>query len=612
MEKLNKEKLLNQAALPISSELYHAGLKASSLPFGKEVFNEASRRRSLSSHFEQIFNQIETNNVNGAELLNFYNEMSDFIESDPNNSRIVLYLPFQVLPDLNLTNSSEAIKFANVVNNSWLRLLHESEVRAVYIDGDELEPGMGDPPRIRKAGHLIPELLSRGIITQEEVLNVFDLSDDLELEKSLLEGIIVAQDGGVFDQANWEQIVFIAKSKNIDTLLTRQKAEEGEPPESIEQILNRYKSSLRSIEKKYSQNSEYTTHISHKRAVWEKGVKVNEAIELASEKLSQKVIDKKLDTKPLIKFENVGIRTLFKVAKAVAVKNPNQATILIESLGAEITKKWIGGTSIEKEDIKSGFNQLSRLNVLPLKLVENLKIDILDLSDTVPVDINKFIQNDGKMIASATEKIKKDPELSKYIYPLVLVFGSRIKGYANQDGDFDMAIFIKPEVDWQKRDELLTLLKKNVPELANVDRVLEYWVSEKDGKLGLKLPPQELPDVVIGAPQIHFIWGGVWIGDENTALTVRRDFTEKYLDLSRFGDQKEVVRTKLLRQIELDVLQYRLMHKGFKKLYPSTKSEGTKNGDLIDYKSDFWDPGFRKIATTLFLKKVFLPDLSAN
>ena len=40
------------------------------------------------------------------------------------------------------------------------------------------------------------------------------------------------------------------------------------------------------------------------------------------------------------------------------------------------------------------------------------------------------------------------------------------------------------------------------------------------------------------------------------------------------------------------------------------KKQGTKNSDLIDWKSDYWDPGYRRIATKLFLSRVFLPDLS--
>jgi hypothetical protein len=53
------------------------------------------------------------------------------------------------------------------------------------------------------------------------------------------------------------------------------------------------------------------------------------------------------------------------------------------------------------------------------------------------------------------------------------------------------------------------------------------------------------------------------------------------------------------------------MHKGYRKNYPANKEEKLVYGDLIDFGSDFWDQGYREVATQLFLRKVFLPpDLS--
>lgn len=562
---------------------------------------EAATRLSLNEKFEAVIEKGKDNKLTEADRKTFYSELTSFLESDTNNGRIILYIPFEVLPDLKTDDSSEAVKLADSIKSAWFRLLYESEVRAVYVDGDELEPEVGIPARVRKAAHLSPFLIERGILTEDYLLDIFDLSDEIELDESLLAGFVAAKDLKVVTERFWTEVCIMAKDKNID-IPNNQNVEVPNYFSNPNEVLTNFTQELASINNKYSDESPYVKNMTQKRAKWEKSVKIEELRNETADLLAPFILDRSIS---LDELGGVGLamRSLFKAIKLSKSKS------LLEENENKIIDKWFHGSTHEKEEIKTGLNHIVRLGV-DTTLHKRLSIDILDLSEPMPINMPEFLRADGKILKDIARKIKEDPEISKYIYPSILVFGSRIRGYARIDGDFDMAIFVKPNITWGDRSKIISILSTKMPEIKNIDRVMEYWISEKDGDYSIKVPDSKLPDTVIGPQQIHFIWGGVWLGDSQMTNKLKSDLVKKYTNLERFEEQKETVRTTLLRQIELSVLQYRLMHKGYKKLYPSAKSEKIEALKSIDGNSDFWDKGFRRIATNLFLKSVFLPDLS--
>lgn len=562
---------------------------------------EAAIRFSLNEKFEAVIEKGKDNKLTEADRKTFYSELTSFLESDTNNGRIILYIPFEVLPDLKTDDSSEAVKLADSIKSAWFRLLYESEVRAVYVDGDELEPEVGIPARVRKAAHLSPFLIERGILTEDYLLDIFDLSDEIELDESLLAGFVAAKDLKVVTERFWTEVCIMAKDKNID-IPNNQNVEVPNYFSNPNEVLTNFTQELASINNKYSDESPYVKNMTQKRAKWEKSVKIEELRNETADLLAPFILDRSIS---LDELDGVGLamRSLFKAIKLSKSKS------LLEENENKIIDKWFHGSTHEKEEIKTGLNHIVRLGV-DTTLHKRLSIDILDLSEPMPINMPEFLRADGKILKDIARKIKEDPEISKYIYPSILVFGSRIRGYARIDGDFDMAIFVKPNITWGDRSKIISILSTKMPEIKNIDRVMEYWISEKDGDYSIKVPDSKLPDTVIGPQQIHFIWGGVWLGDSQMTNKLKSDLVKKYTNLERFEEQKETVRTTLLRQIELSVLQYRLMHKGYKKLYPSAKSEKIEALKSIDGNSDFWDKGFRRIATNLFLKSVFLPDLS--
>lgn len=588
--------------------------------------NEVVVRKDIANRLRGVFEKIGEEGLGEAvqhgkipesEANQLYRDLTDFISADPNNIRLILYLPFQILPDLNQTEAVQAQEFAKVLHDGWFRLLFQSEMRASFNDGDDLEPGLGQPARTRKAAHLLPEFLSRGLVSETEVLDILEATEEEELMVALTEGIVVANDKNFFSNKSMEMIKKISEHKPaIAFILEETVVPEPElsEPENLNEVLARHRGDIDKINVKLNPNSPYVKQVSEKRIKWQKWLFRDEAMNhaalliangLAQEKISQseleKIPDKILVIRSLKKTGEILVKAGGKTAKDFAEKSIN----IIEDI-------WSRGVNEEKEEIINCVSVWQKLSILPSGFAEKLGIEIPDLSNPFPINLENFARNDGRFVTEIARKIENSPELSKYFYPFLLVFGSKIKGYATHNGDFDFAVFIKPETPWEKRKEILSLLGKKIPEITRIDRLLEYCVNDNDEKLGLKPIPKDAPNVVIGAEQIHFLFGGVWMGFGQELTRFRQDLTDKYLNLERFGDQKDLVRTKLLLMLELDVLQFRIMHKGYRKLYPSKKEEGTIHSDLIDWKSDFWDPGYRQIASLIFLSKVFLPDLTST
>lgn len=256
----------------------------------------------------------------------------------------------------------------------------------------------------------------------------------------------------------------------------------------------------------------------------------------------------------------------------------------------------------------SGLSHWQKLGLLDESYLTRFGITVPDLSLPFSIDLEELVKTDFADLILLTQKISYHPVLSSRLYPLLLTFGSRIKGYAGLKTDLDFAIFFRPNTQLKDRQETLDLLNQLSPQRGNMD-ALEFWLEDKDGKLHFKSSYNNIGNMV-GESQVHFLLGGVWVNTTSEFDQLYQLILAQYLDLSRFGDDKEEQRSKLLGQMELDVLQFRLMHKGYKRFYPNKKTTEALYDQAIDWESDFWDPGYRRVASQLFVSRVFLPDLS--
>jgi hypothetical protein len=596
-------------SVPAAVELFNADSEVlpAEIAANPTLREQSEQRIALRDSLAALFSQIPTyidsqaaleqGLVTMEQLTSLYMQLADFLEFDPNNSRLILYLPFQIVPSLEQQqNNSVAMRFADSYRQAWLRLLHESEVRASFVDGDVLEPELGKPERVRKAAHMLPEVLEKGLIDVIDLLTLIEIVSDPELLKSLAAGIMVAADRNLFSADDWQSLRELLAIKSVAAEAELQLTETEEAPNilpTFEQLVCRVESELlvaANIEK---------SGISAARANWQKKVQC-QAILVAA-------------TTDLVLLYQTGAATLADIAN-LATRTTELASLAVQTLiaiGHSLPDKvaeillMLQSLKLQASDqITQGLNQWFHAGIIDLECINSLGVKPVDLSSALPVSPQDLIELDYRYLATAAGKIKDHPVLREYLYPCVLAFGSKVKGYAGSGSDDDIAIFIKPGVTWEVREQLWQIIRSELPELTKVDKILEFWL-DSDG--GFRSPASEI-STVVGELQIHMLMGGLLIGDSETQK-LYSNIVARYLNLQRYGENCEQIRSHLLRQLELDVLQYRLLHKGYRQFNHVTTRPAKANSHLIDWQADFWDNGYRRTASLLFLQRVFLPSL---
>lgn len=573
------------------------------LPIAETLFasDAATFRKTFLNTCEHVF---ERGVMIDTELkTQFLTQLVDFLDQDPNHARLLLYLPFELLPniaDILTLPTEQAIvykRFANQVEEIFLRLLHESDVRAAYTNGDVLEPGMGEPERVRKIGHLTPWLLEKGLVSLDFVLLILEITEDQELIQSLLEGLWVARGKNVLTETEWQSIV----QQNWQGL------------------------SLLSVEKLHevSKSTPPTSPtMSSARKRWIAQITLENQVESLAERLLQDIAAGNITPSNWSNFEtdqyehDVWLKAIVRAIQLLG----DTFTQHSSEKARMFAQDWLPAlTNIQTMVTKNGvWEQISsclghwfHLGLIDQATLDQFGVFVPNLADLLPVPPDQILGSTKKEAIQTIQMIENDPDLNSALYPVLLFFGSRVKGYANGDADYDFALLFKPETQWEQREAVLARLKSLNPWLATHDAFLEFWLGEINGQLTIKPVGGRAPTVV-GAPQIHFIFGGYWYGDPKLIAQITPQLTDRYTHLAECTSktEKQELCRQLLRQLETDALQLRLLHKGYRKWYPNTKPIAPKYGNFIDWDSDFYDPGYRKIATQLFLSKVFLPDLS--
>lgn len=453
----------------------------------QEFLEQVEERKKLVENFDGVFGRLprpdisfqaatEESLVTEDQVKKAYDSLTELLKSGHDYDRIVLYLPFEMLPDKKWKPGKKLKKSANDFRQSymkaWRGLLQTHDVRANFVDGDvlEAEQRKDDLPRVVKAAHLIPVLVQKGLLKAGYAISLMNNTEDPVLKQSIGEALFVMAD-----------MVLIPENKLPKNLPERKFAEKPE-------------------------------NVSEKRKKWlaEKGKPVE------------------------------------------ALTQP----------------------SIDAPRLKSPFSQ-------------NLESMSQETSE---------IQG---MVRSA----ETNTELSQFIYPVALVFGSRLKGYGGPEADIDLAVFVKPGADFEQRKKLQALLRQNFQHEKIGNEIVEFWLEDKDGKMQIR--NFDSHEVTLGENSwTHVLFGGAWQGNENVIRELREKLLTPYLT------ETEDRQTRL-EELERDTLQYRLMHKGYKKNFPQCGGIHTEHSDKIDSKSMFYDSGYRQLATRLFASRVFIPKLPA-
>jgi hypothetical protein len=570
-----------------------------------QLKEQAGERRSLYSQLHHLFTMIPVDKdvdtainekkVERDTVAKLYTDLATFMQTDRNNARILLYLPFELLPDMQSPSDSsqyEAAKqtFGLVYKQSWKTLLSESDIRANFVDGDVGEPGMGDLPRVRKAAHLLAGLLTKGILTSEDIFEELAHSEEEELVLSLIEGLAIAHDYHLLDENTRLKIRDYIRRKTLNPQLetvfqhpsTLPNDEKGnESGMSLGKITKTLEEKLAKIEKNYAPDSAYSKQVSEKRIIWEKGVKIDKAIAQAANNLLILYTHGEITIADIIKFieqpetaySTAGLKSIFQIGEE-AIKSKRDVEQIIKQSWDCIQNNVHSLDTKTADVIIGGLSRWEKLGLVNNSQVKKIGVSTVDLSNPFPIEGLRHVDTDLTAIREQIIAVADDLELSPYVFPFLITFGSRVKGYAKSGADIDLGMFFKPDTPWKQREQIYQKLTQAVPQLPQLYELPQFWINEKNGSYTFRNVPTENDNIVLHGPQlIHFIFGSVWFGDTEQATKLSSDLVKQYINLDRFGDQKEAVRFQFLRRLEMDFLQFRLMHKGYPWLYPDRRSK---------------------------------------
>ena len=151
---------------------------------------------------------------------------------------------------------------------------------------------------------------------------------------------------------------------------------------------------------------------------------------------------------------------------------------------------------------------------------------------------------------------------------IALIGGSRLKGYARDDSDYDVA--------WLD------------PQTGEMSGIYQSKIGTAD------------PNI------IHLLMNTVWASanDAYSLKSIREEALRPYFELP----EDSLKRARCLCRLESDLVQYRLMHKGFKHTR-SAQPTWLAQYPTIDGASAFYDDDYREIATTILMSYLIMPTI---
>ena len=498
---------------------------------------------------------ITQGHVTEEQVAELYASLSRFL-SNRDYRRLVLYLPFELMPKkawrpIGKKLQDALAQFEQAYMEAWRSLLSAHDVRANFTDGDVLEVELrdGDLPRVVKAAHLIPVLIEKGWMTVVDAEKLAEEANNRILQDSVL-----------------------------DALLAVRGTSKPERPKT---------------------DPKSPAPITEKRALWLKQKEHHKVVDALSENIRKAIMYGQPATPETQEVLAEGIR---KAVESLASSDLGEARALYRRHEQTLRALWRNDSPGVREALLKAFRRFCHLGVIGRKQLAELNITTPKLEG--PFSENLEHITDLVDMQGIAASIGSTPELSQFVYPVVLVYGSRLSGYGTQKSDIDVAVFVKPGISFDSRPRLQELLGKTFVHNL-IPSVIEFWLEERNG--ALRVRDFENPDISLGESYwTHALFGAAWIGPEHVIRELCAKLLLPYLSNTDGILQGENARRLYLESLESASLQYRLMHSGYARFYAHY---GARYSDSIDGSSTFWDSGYRWLATKLFLGRVFLPKI---
>lgn len=599
-----------------------------------EVVAQSETRRKLSAKLDDLFRWMPKPTTEITKAVDFgeialeiagevYELLADFLEADQSHKRLILYLPFEFLPDKSWLMSSDKLadsarRFTEIYLKCWRELLKEIDVRANFSDGDILEPEIspGGQSMVCKAAHLIPKLAQKGLISVESVFNILTGDGSGVLKNSVIDALPVLADMSLVSPEELKRIMDLCDLYLYKTEKKKIVRESGKEKGKI--LLEKLVSDLDFETKKIDMREalDFSRGIPKLRVAWERQERENALIEKYAERISEMLVSGFLssdDTRAFLARASDKVVRLSvingvrKSAETIAEYDSEKAGQLFLAHEKCMRNLWLKNAPGTRDALISSFSRLANLGVVDFSYTERfgIRLSRLDAQISKGEDI---IGNEIRDLKPGVDFIATDPEVSRAVYPAVIFFGSRLKGYAKNSADLDVAVFIKPGVSKARRPEIRQALSRAFSHKKIDGKIVEFWLAEeKDGLRVLDFPDADV--FLADSTWIHLLFAGVWLGKKDAI----RELYSRLLPGFIYSEGKKFngrdAKSVWLGEMEREVLQYRLMHKGYRRLYPEYGGIKTEHARGLDPQSSFWDSGYRRIAAKLFISRVYLPRL---
>lgn len=466
---------------------------------------------------------------------------------EPENKRLILYLPFDLINNKSI--------FIETYKKQFFELIKEVDLREDFNFGDIKENTITQP-KVNKACHLIPLLLEKNIFSFQEIFNIIEKENNPIIINSFCDTFNILLEKKLITEAD---LSILKNSTNLNIKNTIKLAEltleDNKQENTKEDIFEQY---LLELEK--MQNKNNTNSIA--RSEWLKYQNKEELLNKYASLLSSNKEEE--TTKEILKSENAEELDLW--VRYLENNNVNNLKIIEDLINAE---------QFEHKE----------------KFI-HLKNKITNQEFT-----NKYnTENAEKKIKEISKEIEKESWLKDKIYNVFLLNGSHLKGYADRNSDLDLSIFMKPIVKFTEREEIQKKLKTILNELKINASFLEFWLEEQENQFKIKTfnnYDEHLADNAMTYPLISPSYG-----NQKEIEFLQKSLIPYYLQ----SQEKDV----LLKNSEHILLQYRLMHKGYYKNTSRSNILNSKFNSDVDGDSPFFDSGYRKLATKIYLEKIYL------
>jgi hypothetical protein len=626
MNRTSPKLLDSQICPPLVATLLYGKYMAEILPreLCMELERQSKERRELLKSIDATWTTAldhldSTKSEEVENLILFYNQLCNFIESDNEHHRIVLYLPFEILPDYSFRSSSRRLnkvikRFVETYLYTWRLLLDSFDIRENFSNGDiiDSEYDKGESPCVSKAAHLIPILVLKRLMSISEVFTLIKNTTNKVVKNSIADSIGVLVDMNLLSQDDFEEM----RTSN-DLLLARlfiifnnEKDIKKVLVPSVQELFQQQLNAIESIDEDFLKN---TIDRTSRRAIWERKDSIERITEIGADQLFNLMKDgcttveeitslvaKSCSTTVII----TGLIALRKLCEYLWTYDPELSRHHTESILLLMKTLSTAGSSDIQQCVEITLYHWSNIGLLAKSNMSCFGLQSRDLKK----GHTGTLSNDEKTnMKKLCQFISNDTTLSQYLYPVVAIYGSKVKGYALSHTDNDIAFFIKPEVLFSDRSKIQNILSEVLVMCDVQETPLEVWLERKENILQIR-DVASTDACVARSSMVYVLLQSIWVGDMDVIQNFYQYLVAPYF--SRAHGSTIENRNIWSREMERDMLQYRLLHKGYARFYPTLSPFIGNHANDIDGTSTFWDSGYRKVATKLFIRNVYIPKLN--